>query len=284
MKDYRFEFYETLGSTNDEIKKRADNDEDEGLVVISNAQTAGRGRMGRKFLSPEGSGLYFSLLLRPGFGAETAALITPAAAVAVCRGIESLRETVGFGRPVIKWVNDVYTEEGKVCGILTEAAADYSSGLKYAVLGIGINISPPPGGFPEEINAAGLLPADSCEDGIGAGGCGTEGSRTGNPGGKKAEPGEIKSLLLEAVLGEFRKIYEKLENDPGDRSFLEYYRGRNMVTGKKVRLVSGAEIAKGREEGGMEGTAIGIDDECRLIVRLSDGKQVKVDRGEVVIL
>ncbi len=262
MKAYRYEYFETIGSTNDVIKERADNDEDEGLVVISNEQSAGRGRMGRTFFSPKGSGLYFSILLRPSFGAEAAALTTPAAAVAVCRGIEACGDVVHLPqKPMIKWVNDIYAAGGKVCGILTEAAADPAGGLKYLVLGIGINICPPAGGFPGNIKAAGLLPSAPSQELL----------------------SKIRERLLEAILRELRLIYESMEADPDDSSFLEYYRERNLVIGKRVEVVSGAAIAEGREEDLTYATAVGIDDRCRLMVRLADGSEKTLGTGEVRI-
>lgn len=122
----------------------ADTGAGERSVLIAGEQTAGRGRMSRSFASPEG-GLYMSVLLRPA-SAEAALELTPRAAVAVCRAIESC-----FGRSTeIKWVNDVLIGGRKVCGILAEARA--SDGLTV-VLGIGVNISTVPSGLEETAGA-----------------------------------------------------------------------------------------------------------------------------------
>ena len=129
-------------------------------MLVAESQTAGRGRLGRSFHSPVGTGLYMSILLRPTFSAERALFITTAAAVAVCRAIE---QETGL-KPQIKWVNDIYLHEKKICGILTESSINFETkGLKWAVLGIGLNLSEPEGGFPEEIRSvAGALFAESC--------------------------------------------------------------------------------------------------------------------------
>lgn len=128
------------GSTNADLL--AAPDAVAGSVLIAGAQSAGRGRMSRSFASPEG-GLYMSVLLRPE-SVEKALSLTPRAAVAVARAIEELTGC----RTGIKWVNDVLIGGKKVCGILAEAVAGESLSV---VLGIGVNIAEPPGGFPEEL-------------------------------------------------------------------------------------------------------------------------------------
>ena len=137
-------------STNTLLKAQAEQGAPEGTVLIAESQTAGKGRLGRHFTSPPGTGIYFSLLLRPHCTAEKSLFITTTAAVAVCEAIE---QVTGLN-PQIKWVNDVYLNEKKVCGILTEASVDFENGgLNWAVLGIGINIAVPEEGFPEEIRS-----------------------------------------------------------------------------------------------------------------------------------
>lgn len=106
----------TVDSTNTWVRQRAQEGAAEGTVVVAEGQTAGRGRRGRAFFSPEGSGIYLSLLLRPSIDPSQAHLLTCAAAVAVARAIE---RTSGQSAS-IKWVNDVYCNERKVAGILTE--------------------------------------------------------------------------------------------------------------------------------------------------------------------
>ena len=140
--------YRTISSTNTVLKALAADGAGANLALVAEHQTAGRGRMGRSFCSPSGTGLYFSLLLRPKVPAAEAMSITACAAVAVSRTIEELT-----GRSTrIKWVNDILIGQKKVCGILTEAGIDAETGmLRYAVIGVGINVREPEGGFPPEI-------------------------------------------------------------------------------------------------------------------------------------
>ena len=115
-------------------------------LLIAGRQTAGRGRLGRSFHSPEDTGLYMTLLLRPAAFAD-ATRLTLLAAVAVCQAIEELTDL----RPRIKWVNDIFVGGKKVCGILAEAVGE------QVAVGIGINLLTPPGGFPPEAAVAGAL-------------------------------------------------------------------------------------------------------------------------------
>ena len=146
---YYPQVFPVLPSTNDTVKALAAEGAPEGVVVLAEAQTAGKGRMRRQFFSPDGTGIYMSILLRPKLAAEDALFITTAAAAAVADAIEAATgENAG-----IKWVNDVYLRGLKVCGILTEGALGLEEGnLEYAVLGIGINAIAPQNGFPEEIS------------------------------------------------------------------------------------------------------------------------------------
>ena len=170
-------------STNTLLKAQAEQGAPEGTVLIAESQTAGKGRLGRHFTSPPGTGIYFSLLLRPHCTAEKSLFITTTAAVAVCEAIE---QVTGLN-PQIKWVNDVYLNEKKVCGILTEASVDFENGgLNWAVLGIGINIAVPEEGFPEEIRSiAGAIFDGPC-------------------------PVEMRSRISAAVISRFFALYKNL--------------------------------------------------------------------------
>lgn len=144
----------TVDSTNNYLKERAASLPD-GYAVVADCQTAGRGRLGRSFTSPSGSGVYISILLHPTIPLERINMITVGAAVAVC---EAIAEIAGF-EPDIKWVNDVLKDGKKLCGILTEASMEAETGqLSYAIVGIGINVRMPESGLPEEIrDIAGCL-------------------------------------------------------------------------------------------------------------------------------
>ncbi|MEG1870124.1 MAG: biotin--[acetyl-CoA-carboxylase] ligase, partial [Oscillospiraceae bacterium] len=130
----------TVSSTNTHARMMAANGAKHGTIVVSEEQTNGKGRMGRTFFSPEGSGIYMSIILRPNTHTTNAVFITTAAAVAVCRAIAKLT----VAKPTIKWVNDIILRDKKICGILTEAVTDFENGMvESVVVGIGINFKEP---------------------------------------------------------------------------------------------------------------------------------------------
>lgn len=243
--DFRIEVYKTVGSTNSELKELAKQGAPEGTVVIANEQTQGKGRMNRSFHSPADTGIYMSLLLRPKFLTAEAFFITTSAAVAVAQAIEAVS-----GREAkIKWVNDVYCDGKKTCGILTEASFDVESGgLEYAILGIGINVKTPKDGFLDEIRDIATAVFEDDRDGV-----------------------DVKSRLVAEVLRHFWNYYIGLEN----RTFLSEYRKRSLLINKEV-LVLGVNSSK-------KALAVGIDDRCHLKVRLEDGTTELLSSGEVSI-
>lgn len=126
-----------LDSTNARCRDLARRGAAHGTVVAANSQTAGRGRQGRLFCSPPGSGLYFSVLLKQAVALQEAPMLTACAAVAAARAIDALYST----HTQIKWVNDLYLDGKKCCGILTEGEVSLESGkLECAIIGIGINV------------------------------------------------------------------------------------------------------------------------------------------------
>ncbi len=145
---------ESVDSTNEEVRRRAQAGAPDRTVVAAESQTGGKGRRGKSFFSPRGTGLYMSALLRSKMNLADATLITCRVAVAVARAVDRLSGSIAQ----IKWVNDIYVDGKKVCGILSEAASDLESGaVEFVVVGIGVNISTHD--FPKEIKAvAGALP------------------------------------------------------------------------------------------------------------------------------
>lgn len=145
--------FKSLGSTNTYAKKLAADGAKSGTVIIADQQTEGRGRRGNSFFSPPKTGLYMSIILRPdGFDAD-ADMVTVCAGCGVCRAIEELTDK----KPKIKWVNDIYLKDKKICGILSEGVTDIEAGrIDSIVVGIGLNITTDD--FPEEIaHKAGAL-------------------------------------------------------------------------------------------------------------------------------
>ena len=234
---------EELDSTNTQLKLLAQKGEKEGYVLIANKQVMGRGRRGHTFFSPS-SGLYMSILLRPTISASDSLLITTAAAVAVSRAIEKVSDK----KCEIKWVNDIYSEGRKLCGILTEASIDFEGGtLDYAVLGIGVNLSDPQGDFPKEIeNIAGSL------------------------FGKREFTNKEKSILTAEILNEFFALYKDLSK----KEYMKEYRARSFLIGKEVDII----ISDKKID---EATVIDIDDDAHLIVRYKNGEEKALFSGDV---
>ena len=129
---------ETVDSTNNEVKRRALAGAADGLAVVAEQQTGGRGRRGRSFVSPAGQGLYLSVLLRPRCPLEEVSALTAWTAVAVCNAVERVCGV----RPGIKWPNDVILDGRKLCGILTELELEAeTAALRHVVVGVGINLT-----------------------------------------------------------------------------------------------------------------------------------------------
>ncbi len=138
LRENEIKVLKTVDSTNTFAKKQAADGAKNGTLIISEEQTCGRGRRGNSFYSPSGTGLYMSLILNRALDGCDADLITICAGCAVCLAIEELTEK----SPLIKWVNDVYLDAKKICGILSEATFDYEAGrMDSIVVGIGINIT-----------------------------------------------------------------------------------------------------------------------------------------------
>ena len=132
------EIFEEVASTNQTAKELAvAGKAGHGSLVLARSQQAGRGRRGRSFFSPKDAGLYLSVIIKPESTLTESLLLTCAAAVAVCRAVKQV-----YGLELsIKWVNDLYYQGKKVCGILTEAVTDFESGsIEFAVIGIGLNL------------------------------------------------------------------------------------------------------------------------------------------------
>ncbi len=197
--DIDIRIYPQIDSTNDEAKRLAAQGVNTPTLLVSEEQTAGKGRLGRTFYSPKQNGCYFTLLLQPHTSLETTVQATLAAAVAVCRAVE---ECSGMDTE-IKWVNDVYLHGKKLCGILTEAVTDFESQtVSSLIIGIGINT----GALPEEI---------------------------------PAEVREIAASLYDVSIGRNRLIARVVSHllsllTQGSAEYLPEYRRRSMILGKEI--------------------------------------------------
>lgn len=133
---HTIEIVDTIDSTNDELKRRA-NDLEDGFVLIADTQNKGKGRNGRDFYSPKQSGIYMSLFLKPDLSIQHSLKLTACASVAI---FEAIKKNYGLSSK-IKWVNDVYLENKKIVGILCEASLEMNTAsLEYMVIGMGINV------------------------------------------------------------------------------------------------------------------------------------------------
>lgn len=201
---FNIELFDTVESTNKLLKERGLNGAPAFSVAVSSRQTAGRGRLGRNFVSPCG-GIYMSVLVKPSGSACGALSLTTAAAVSVCEALDSLG-VKGHG---IKWVNDIYIGGKKVCGILTEGVASGGSGtLDFAVVGVGVNIYMHENGFADEIKdkAAAVF-------------------------------GEHRSGVMDEFTAEFLKSFYRYVSGEINAHTGEYIR-RNIVVGKYVHLLT----------------------------------------------
>ena len=233
------ELHDRLDSTNTRAKALAAKGAPHGYLVIAESQSGGRGRFGRPFFSPEHSGVYVSYILRPEMTAERAVMITSLAAVAVARAIEAVADV----DVRIKWVNDLYINGRKVCGILCEAGMDFESGqLEYAVLGIGVNVAAMQ--FPDELSEI----ATSIENE-----CGAPVSR---------------SRLIAEISNQLEALYGQLETG----EFMAESRRRSNVIGQDVTVIRGDVRYDAR--------AVDIDDQGRLVVRTESGVQ-RLGSGEI---
>ncbi len=241
--------YDEVGSTNDVAKELAATDTiPTNYLIVATSQTSGHGRKGRAFYSPKGCGLYFSLLLHPQMEFTQATYLTCMAAVAVCRGI-----TVITGQdPKIKWVNDIFLRDRKVCGILTEGYTSIEDrSLSYVIVGMGMNLYPPADGFPRELkNVAGVI----CPD------------------GENEE--NLKNRLLTSIVTEFMELYRN-----GDTpALIQEYRHKSMLIGHYVKIISDGTTPADY------GLVEGIDDNCHLLIRLDNGTLRELRSGEVSVV
>lgn len=188
-------YHKSIDSTNNECKRLLGNGRSGEFLVVADEQLAGRGRQGKSFYSPASTGVYFSIVIRPNLPLQNVVTTTTAAAVAVCKALESLTDI----KPGIKWVNDVYVDGKKVCGILTEAITNFEEGVvESVIIGIGMNISTKE--FPTDVEGAGSLNVNVDKNKLVA---------------------EITNEMLNIAGGDYQ-------------SFIDYYRFHSLVIGQKI--------------------------------------------------
>ncbi len=232
---------ETVDSTNTFAKNMARQNAPHETVVIADKQTQGRGRLGRDFFSPQGTGIYMSLLLYPDKIVISPAYLTIVAGIAVCRTLTNLCHTA----PKIKWVNDVFANGKKVCGILAENIALTNSPYQNAIiLGIGVNVFTKTTDFPEELRqiAASVFPKEI-----------------------------TRNQIIASILTELHKIY--MSEDVS--SLITEYKGYSLILNKKISFIKDGET--------YSGIASDINCEGNLIVSLENGSTMVLKSGEVTL-
>ncbi|MBP5353510.1 MAG: biotin--[acetyl-CoA-carboxylase] ligase [Lachnospiraceae bacterium] len=274
---------DSVTSTNLLVRELGAQGAPEGTLMVASEQTQGRGRLGRRFESPKGTGLYATLLLRPELPVAQSLQITILTAVAVAEGIaaatSALPGNTAEFRPEIKWVNDIYLGDRKVCGILAESSLlPGTDRIAYTALGFGINLEEPQGGFKgtAEGIAGALYPYGTMPEGF-------------------------RERLLAEVVNRILMYYDELvscrttieQSDIADSvntvgrtvtsgtelSYMARYRASDYLFGKDVWLLD--DIT--RPDNARPAHAVAIDAEGRLIVTLPDGSAEAVSAGDVTL-
>ncbi len=247
-KKIKINFYDKIDSTNTQAKRLLLNKNPSELnktVCVANEQSAGKGRLGRYFYSPEKTGIYFSIIYAPKNFLEPTK-ITAQAAVGVCRAIQKVYKV----DCQIKWVNDIYLNNQKICGILTEGTTNLETGiLESAIIGIGINITKN-SEIPDEIKkTAGAIIQDT----------------------KNLKRNE----LLANAISETLKILEGTKSVQ-EKAMQEYKEKSNLI-GKEILVTPVINVKEGKYKCFVKG----ITDDAKLIVQLKDGSEKFLDSGEV---
>lgn len=274
------QFFDTLESTNDYAKRLAAEGCVDGMSVIAGQQTLGRGRLGRKWLSPPDKGIYTTVVLRPDMAPAQTQIFTLAAAVAA---VKAISRAVGI-RLGIKWPNDLVFDGKKVCGILVEMSSE-ADRVNHIVIGIGINYSQSAEEFPSELSNRAIslemavrgmdTSSEVQETGetMKTGECKT--SYSGTEASETATYGSISRLsVIRSFLREMDEAY-RLVIDGRQDEILDLWREYSVTIGKEVRF-----ILRDVEH---IGTAVDITPDGRLTVDCSDGILRELYSGEVSV-
>ena len=241
---------QTTDSTNRRAAELAMNGAPDGLTVIANEQSAGRGRLGRSFHSPKDTGIYFSVLLRPTCKPAEIVQITTWTAVAIAKAVE---RATGM-RPDIKWVNDLLMGGRKICGILTEMSVESETGtIQYVVAGIGVNVNQEPSDFPEELRGI----------------AGSIAMAAGHP----VQRARLAACMIEEM-DNLRKAWPS-----GREDYLKAYREMCISTGRDVLVTDARHTGEFAKHGFCEA----VNDDFSLRIRYEDGSYENVSSGEVSV-
>ncbi len=247
LKKYLYEkiniiIFDEIDSTNNYAKNLGSKGIKENMLIIAESQTNGRGRMGRTFYSPNSTGLYFSLLLFPKISAEKSLNLTVMASVAVAETIMEYNKN----DVKIKWVNDVYIDGKKACGILTEGKINNDLKLDYAVVGMGVNLVAPENDFPNDIKDIATSVSQGNID------------------------EKLKEEFLAKIINRFFDIY-----NGKNRDYIKRYREYSYLIGKEINIIQGDTVRPAK--------VITISDQCHLIVKNENGETEEIMSGDVSV-
>lgn len=237
----RVHYFQSLTSTNDYAKELAQSLDSKAAVIVADVQTKGRGRLGRSWESPSGTGLWMSLLIKPSFAPVHASKLTQLAALAVSRVIEGQ-----YGiENAIKWPNDIHVKDKKICGILTEMSAELSH-INYLVIGIGVNVNTVD--FPDTLigTATSLYLETKCLS--------------------------DRTVLIEAIIEEFETLYAEFEQCLSLEGVRGELKRRSNIIGNQVMIQHNNQQ--------LTALAVDIDSEGNLMVDYN-GKLMPIFYGEV---
>ena len=245
-------FYDTTDSTNRRLQEAAlDPSAPSGLTAVTDRQTEGRGRRGRSFYSPSGSGIYLSMLVRPAGTAQHTdpgvwTSVTARVSVAVCDAVEAVCRI----RPGIKWVNDLLAGGRKVCGILTQMDMESETGdIRDIIVGIGINVQGTAEDLPEELRGtAGFL-------------------------SQSADRPVPRTALAAEIIRRLDALFAVWPD--GHAAALEQYRKDSLVIGREIRVITGTSEKKAIAEA--------VGDDFALHVRYEDGTREALRGGEITL-
>lgn len=238
-----FIHYDEVDSTNIQCRRECNNKPIEGMVIAAEEQTSGKGRLGRSWVSPKGTGVWMSVVLTPNISPMVAPRTTLIGAAAVYMALREMDSSVG-----IKWPNDIVINGKKICGILAEMNAEMER-VNYVIMGIGINVNME--SFPEDLNDK----ATSLKNEL------------GNEVDRKK--------LVASILNNLEDLYEEFRNTGDISRVIEICREGSLLINKEVRVINGnSEVIC---------TVLDIDDDGELIVRHKDGVVSRVISGEVSV-
>ena len=238
-------YLDTTDSTNSVAREHAAAGAAEGTVVIAEAQTKGRGRLGRTWVSPPHRNLYMSVVLRPPIEPAAAPQIGLVAGVAVAAAVAEWAPAA-----VIKWPNDVLLAGRKVAGILMEMEAD-ADRVRFVVLGIGVNLNTAPEEFPEDLRDKAISLTTGC--------------------GTPVDRGRFAARLL----AHLEECYARFVRD-GFAVIRPLWEARSCLHGAGVRIDTGGGL--------VDGIVVGLADDGCLVVRTAAGADVRVVAGDVTVL